>query len=235
MLQMPRLETLTISGNPLHTPPESPAKAADDSLPPRLVSQTLLCAPGLPTLAELCLRRLIAPVDPDAPPIPLPQRRGIYDRRTEARTVLAALYTLIQPGEARLSPLIVARLRACAPEAVARSTNDKPQAARPPASRVRQGTPVFFGVCPSPAHATRHAFYEHAEECMSWEARVGQAEFGSQPVPMLWRGCMPGCLDFLEDAPAPAPVVIQEPKMRTPELELAAPAELGRIRFDVEF
>ena len=57
------------------------------------------------------------------------------------------------------------------------------------------------GVCPSPHHAERAVFVRHAEERFSWEHVVAGQNVGvEEGVPVLWRGCSRGCLDFLDGA-----------------------------------
>lgn len=55
------------------------------------------------------------------------------------------------------------------------------------------------GICMSPFHADKQAvFVKHAEERLSWERVIaGQNVNVDGGVPVLWRGCSLGCLDFL--------------------------------------
>jgi len=43
-------------------------------------------------------------------------------------------------------------------------------------------------------------FVRHAEERYSWESKIGTVEVGAR-VPMRWRGCNWGCLEFLDEVP----------------------------------
>jgi hypothetical protein len=71
-----------------------------------------------------------------------------------------------------------------------------------------------YGFCPGPRHL-HHAysveedesgeglFVEHAEERFEWVTSLAGCQLGGA-VPVLWRGCSAGCLDFLEAEDAPA-------------------------------
>ncbi|WRT64563.1 uncharacterized protein IL334_001495 [Kwoniella shivajii] len=64
-------------------------------------------------------------------------------------------------------------------------------------------TNPYFYPCPSPRHLemnldttsrpTRHLFLHPAEERIEWREVCG-----TKDLPIKWRGCSPGCLDFLE-------------------------------------
>ncbi|GLB41785.1 putative leucine-rich repeats, typical (most populated) subfamily protein [Lyophyllum shimeji] len=79
-------------------------------------------------------------------------------------------------------------------------------------SRSISETPEVTGVglCPSPKHqqlGTKRVFVRHAEERFTWETMIGGVPVGGR-VPVRWRGCQFGCLDFLdppreEKQPAP--------------------------------
>lgn len=59
-----------------------------------------------------------------------------------------------------------------------------------------------IGVCPSSHHQNdigkKPIFIRHAEERFSWVHTIGGVRVGGI-VPIQWRGCQRGCLDFLED------------------------------------
>jgi len=74
-----------------------------------------------------------------------------------------------------------------------------------------EDTPSGFSVCPSPIHRTADdawvdgrvpVFVQHAEERFTWEQVIAGLDVGSQGgpmgVPVRWRGCGRGCLDFLD-------------------------------------
>ncbi|KAJ7095911.1 hypothetical protein B0H15DRAFT_798352 [Mycena belliarum] len=57
--------------------------------------------------------------------------------------------------------------------------------------------PPSLGLCPSPRHATgASVFVAPAEERFTWETVVAGVSVGGD-VPLKWRGCLWGCLDFL--------------------------------------
>lgn len=54
-----------------------------------------------------------------------------------------------------------------------------------------------IGSCLSPRHGSRRAvFAQHAEERFTWDNTIAGVDIGGA-VPMKWRGCEWGCLDFL--------------------------------------
>jgi len=57
---------------------------------------------------------------------------------------------------------------------------------------------ISVGICGNPDHqAAGRLFVRPAEQRLSWERSiVGQNAGGT--VPVLWRGCGHGCLDFLK-------------------------------------
>ena len=58
-----------------------------------------------------------------------------------------------------------------------------------------------IGVCPSPIHSAqgrKAVFVNHAEERFTWEYTIAGILVGEPlGVPLHWRGCSQGCLDFL--------------------------------------
>ena len=54
-----------------------------------------------------------------------------------------------------------------------------------------------IGSCPSPRHSTQHLYIQHAEERFSWEQTIASVDLG-ELVPVRWRGCQWGCLDYLD-------------------------------------
>lgn len=51
-----------------------------------------------------------------------------------------------------------------------------------------------------PGHGSeRRIFVEHVEERFTWETEVAGRDVWGAPVPILWRGCSRGCLDFLDE------------------------------------
>jgi hypothetical protein len=54
-----------------------------------------------------------------------------------------------------------------------------------------------IGKCPNPEHGReKKVFVLHAEQRLTWERRIAGQDVGSA-VPIRWRGCQRGCLNFL--------------------------------------
>jgi hypothetical protein len=131
-----------------------------------------------PSLTELCLRVLLSP-----------------SRRFPGRTTLEEMFVLPLP-DGRYPPSLVEILSVCVPGAVSR-----PHAfvRKPPI--ITHTTITGTGTCQSPRHNYQHVtsvFAHHAEEGIVWTRDVAGVRLPEE-VPVQWRGCMPGCLNFLED------------------------------------
>ncbi|KAG6837348.1 hypothetical protein H0H93_010950 [Arthromyces matolae] len=192
MLQM-KLKSLHLIPNPFMTPPPS---RDPHSLGSSTVSKTTRITGSVPSLAELLLRFLLSPVDPMTP---------------DSQTMLEAHYELPIPEEpashltkqqcpskihfpASLPPFVRSALNACLPGSV--YLDEEPDS--PTANRHTDDV-TGIGMCPSPLHqrhGTPRLFVMHAEERYTWEAMVAGVEMGGS-VPVRWRGCKQGCLDFL--------------------------------------
>ena len=111
-------------------------------------------------------------------------------------TVLATTYPLPLEGWDIPQPL-KATLEICVPGSTDLRNEEGPSVARPPAAAARTEPDIMgIGVCPSPRHHHRTVFARHAEERFTWEQRVAGVSVGGA-VPLRWRGCQWGCLDFL--------------------------------------
>lgn len=60
-----------------------------------------------------------------------------------------------------------------------------------------------IGICPSPHHSRApgsHSglFFQHFEERFTWESIIAGVENLGE-IPVRWRGCERGCLEFLSD------------------------------------
>ncbi|KAJ7890583.1 hypothetical protein B0H14DRAFT_2689949 [Mycena olivaceomarginata] len=76
--------------------------------------------------------------------------------------------------------------------------------------------PPSLGLCPSPRHLHRASvFVTPAEERYTWETVVAGVDVGGS-VPLKWRGCLCGCLDFLD----------AEVELETPSKVVEAPTEM---------
>jgi len=53
------------------------------------------------------------------------------------------------------------------------------------------------GVCPNPSHRSKTVFVEHMEERFTWEKIIAGVDIG-EITPIQWRGCLNGCLAFLD-------------------------------------
>lgn len=166
----------------------------------------------IPTLAEFCLRTLLSPV-PDN------HFRGTASTGASAmihtqKTWLSEKYDVPFQHEflQGVSAPILHVLSACAPYCVphALSPNITPHASpkqqRQGGARGPKRAPCV-SVCSNPAHLVLRegetyrepVFVSHAEERFSWEKRVaGQTVGGTYGIPILWRGCSFGCLDYLQ-------------------------------------
>jgi hypothetical protein len=156
----------------------------------------------VPELTELCLRLLISPAAPsseDSDPL-----RG-SSTEPEASTNLTRYYDLTS---AELAPHLRDVLNACVPGCVPEPFRIMPsQPLRPPRDQGEQEDMMRkevqekitgIGFCPSPRHndGLGNLFVHHAEERFTWESVIGGTRLGGK-VPLRWRGCMIGCLDYL--------------------------------------
>ncbi|KAH9941496.1 hypothetical protein B0H21DRAFT_752593 [Amylocystis lapponica] len=210
MLQM-RLDQLSVYPNPWMVPSTQDVGSQTRHLTPTTVHFTL------PGLNECCLRQLLAPASQDAQPA------------HELTTYIEAMYGCPLPGADRLPPALLQTLRACIPWAMAEpdATSQSPSKVlrRGAAGDVHSQrgrtqrraevcpsdveTHPGISVCPSPDHNATSGrvpvYVEWAEERFTWESVVAGrsvSSLGGPGVPMRWRGCGRGCLDFLDtDAP----------------------------------
>ncbi|EMD38767.1 hypothetical protein CERSUDRAFT_122337 [Gelatoporia subvermispora B] len=207
MLSM-KLNMLSVRGNPWVEPPTDP-KAPQPPPSAKRISPTIVHF-TVPPLTELCLRVLLAP-DP----------LSTYEDGTQ-KTVLETTYiTPIVREDA--PPGFIETLHSCVPGSVAQPSDAPAQSpaklgkrSRSRHSRIDErhdlDSPPGIGICPSPAHAPGGrvpVFVRHAEERFTWERTVARRDVGAEGVPgagvpVRWRGCSRGCLDFLEEEAAPA-------------------------------
>ncbi|KAJ6591626.1 hypothetical protein DFH09DRAFT_1137550 [Mycena vulgaris] len=87
-----------------------------------------------------------------------------------------------------------------------------------------------LGLCPSPRHIHRASvFVTPAEERYTWETVVAGVDVGGN-VPLKWRGCSWGCLDFLSEGMA-----AEQSDMAVVDMEVdvqnGAPAEVTQVTF----
>jgi hypothetical protein len=101
----------------------------------------------------------------------------------EDRSVLEKLYALPLPNSEALG----------VPHEISMALNPAP----------KDFTNPFHCVCPSPRHEQMHEsvpiFVDPVVERFEWIDRVGELPVSAPRVPIRWRGCSRGCLNFLED------------------------------------
>ena len=185
-----RLDTLAVELNPFVRNEEA-SKAKDQN---RYVGPVTRCFEnGIPSLFEFALRALMSPVDEVLAP---------------EKTFFEARYDLPMPTEDSdsLSAVVRETLADCVPGCIGRAISPH---ASPVSSqgRARKRSEQCISVCMSARHreiedvGQRHVFIKQAEERITWDKFVaGQRVGGDEGIPLLWRGCSPGCLDFLDEA-----------------------------------
>ncbi|OCH84698.1 hypothetical protein OBBRIDRAFT_839510 [Obba rivulosa] len=206
MLSM-HLNMLSVRGNPWLEPPADP-KVPPPSPSVKRISPTTVHF-TIPPLTELCLRVLLAP-------------DSVSSNDDVPRTVLESTYVTPIVRE-DVPPAFIETLHSCVPGSVAQPSDGASQAS-PSKSRTRTSSRNGGGdsahdslagisVCPSPSHHAEGervpVFVRHAEERFTWERVVAGRDVGAEGVagagvPVRWRGCSRGCLDFLEATAEPA-------------------------------
>lgn len=221
MLDM-QLEKLLVHPNPFLENPRAFARSKTFTgivrMPERLgVSPTIFRLSRVLPLVELSLRQLLSP--------------------NETKCVLEQYYVLpleekdLEPlsaygnGDGKQHvPLIPASFRrildVCCPGSVYIDPDDN----TPPGEERITG----LGICPSPLHTQQKSvFVQHAEERYTWEEKVANVVDLGGAVPVRWRGCSWGCLDFLvkEECSSPAPAPVHEEGRHETEVDGAADEE----------
>jgi hypothetical protein len=225
MLYM-RLKKLSVTSNPFLSPPPvlepTVIPGLLESIPrgPPPSSEPIRRLGRVPPLVELVLRFLMAPAtDVSVDLLSLEPIRNLP-------TNFKAKYEIIQPGETRISPVLLSMLEACIPGSVAGATST----IIPPTSSDRGGVPPepTADGRTSPGRCPTHDvdFFRHAEERFTWERIVANVDLGAPGVPVRWRGCSHGCLDFLGSR-APEP---QEPSAAPTQQD--NPIQAGVVRFE---
>lgn len=200
-----RLDQLSVYPNPWMEPTDRDAGSQTQRVSPTTVRS------AMPTLTECCLRQLLAPAMETSQKEP-----------QDPETVLEALYGSPLTGTERIAPRLLEMLRACVPRAVAAPDAIIPSK-RPRLQGVRDvhassgaaqqrlthprapdmETHPGVGVCPALDHRRAQApvYVQWAEERFTWECVVAGksvSSLGGPGVPVRWRGCERGCLDFLD-------------------------------------
>ncbi|EGN95035.1 hypothetical protein SERLA73DRAFT_77050 [Serpula lacrymans var. lacrymans S7.3] len=149
--------------------------------PTTAVSSASVFVPSIPPLSEMCYRKLLTPISSFA----------------TTPTVLSEYYgvPLSEWWEDCIPSNIRETLGACVPGTFKPHISLSPTSS-PSHVRSRKQSPyVSVGVCPNPKHRGS-VFIKHAEERFTWERVISGVDVGGS-VPVRWRGCLRGCLDFL--------------------------------------
>jgi len=208
-----RLTSLAVEPNPFVQPPDFSSASG------RAVSATKRMEMPMP-LTELALRALLSPAVASVPHGTFDVLATMQGNRKEGETYLETMYEMPLSPEIGISPPILRILSSCVPSCSASplSPDVTPTASPSTYRQVTSArlTPIFaesspcISLCPSPEHLVvatgevyrRPVFVAHAEERFTWEAEVAGVKIagggGSGCVPVRWRGCGRGCLDFLD-------------------------------------
>ncbi|OBZ65258.1 hypothetical protein A0H81_14771 [Grifola frondosa] len=151
---------------------------------------------SVPLLSELCFRVLLAPPEPTAT-----NTQSAAGQGTQT-TILQSLYQC--PLEVK-APLVYETLKACVPDAVSKPTEQLSMRKRLRSSSGEKGE-ALQRVPRMKARENElllRASGYPAEERWTWEDIIAGVQVGAQGVsgagvPVLWRGCGRGCLDFLD-------------------------------------
>ncbi|KAF9054424.1 hypothetical protein BJ165DRAFT_1438642, partial [Panaeolus papilionaceus] len=134
----------------------------------------------VPPLSELCLRRLLGTARPSVSMFdPPPLHSNTANRQPPSKTLFETLYELPLPIE---------------------GPDKRPFCGEKPAyeQSVEEGGPITgIGRCPNPSHDGTKIYICPAEQRFTWEKSLENGVQVGAPVPVRWRGCMWGCLDFL--------------------------------------
>ncbi|KXN86604.1 p53-induced protein with a death domain [Leucoagaricus sp. SymC.cos] len=162
----------------LHPNPFRPPPNSDAH--PVSATETLILDRVLP-LTEALYRVLVSP----AP--------STLFLKGNSDSVLSAYHDLPLPPTWFLPPRISEILDACIPNSVCQSDlMGKPQG------------DISMGSCGNPSHqAEGRIFVRPVEQRLSWEKVIAGQNTGGM-VPVMWRGCAHGCLNFLKSEEGPA-------------------------------
>ncbi|KAJ7449670.1 hypothetical protein FB451DRAFT_1102646 [Mycena latifolia] len=182
------LTTLNVHPNPFKEPEEQSAKRQflrAKSVQGRVaISPTSRILTCVPPLVELAFRSMFA-AEPGRP------ATADHSERRLAQFYELPLYKDDELGLGSskkdvLPPHLRRVLDAIHPGSVCKDETLKPEDNQP-----------SLGLCPSPRHGDRTSiFVTPAEERFTWEPVVAGVSVGGN-VPLKWRGCLWGCLDFL--------------------------------------
>ncbi|KAF5362574.1 hypothetical protein D9756_002490 [Leucocoprinus leucothites] len=190
----------------LHPNPFLPPPNLDDR--PVSATDTLVPDRVLP-LTELLYRVLAAP----AP--------STLFSKGNSSSFLSSLYDLPLPPTSLLPPRIAETFAACIPGSVCPSDISHPP------------DDISMGICGNPGHqAEGRIFVRPVERRLSWEKTIAGQNTGGM-VPVMWRGCAHGCLDFLKPEKQ-GPVETEDIEMAMDEDGAVQEIELGGLD-DLDF
>ncbi|KAG8847153.1 hypothetical protein FRB96_001671 [Tulasnella sp. 330] len=222
------LKKLFLNANPLIEPPEADDATVMRS---RLLGPLVQLQEDVLSLRELALRVLFSRPDPALRSQSKTTRdttlETIYELPIPSTSLSADLIAKINPS---LPPSSRSRPPARVPSIpsfsqVDRRTTPLPQPLLP--SALSEAQPIVkssvleedsrlndacydakFNKCPNTSSAGRCGelvFFDHAEERMEWVSTLAEdvvSDLKGGLVPILWRGCSRGCLDFLDPRPS---------------------------------
>ncbi|KAH7913049.1 hypothetical protein BJ138DRAFT_1003084 [Hygrophoropsis aurantiaca] len=170
------LSNLLVYPNPFLSEP-SRSRAQSSNLCQPSTSPVAKFLGPVPPLTELCLRRLLSPVE---------------HSDTHAHTVLLEYYGVPLPDH--WDDYIPSNIRDMLASCVRGVFKARPHVT----DRVARDPPLYIGVgtCVNPEHHGR-LFVKHAAERFTWERKLAGVDVGGA-VPLRWRGCLQSCLDFLD-------------------------------------
>ena len=247
-----RLDKLSVTPNPL-LPVPSPAEAK--RLRTRTVGPTTRILGRVPPLSELILRYLISPSAPASPSNPKPQsilaqhfQLPLLDSlnlRPDFTRVLSAsvpgAVAFPSPSKPRRHPRAISHVPSD-PD----TTGDNDEA---------DGVVVGMSHCPAPHHGhlaqgdvrqnlpegqwtwNDAPYAQCAENRIVWVEYIAGHKVGSGDyrVPLLWRGCGVGCLDFLEvEGEEKAPFLQQAQRQLQQEQGVVEDADMSSADEDTD-
>ncbi|KAG8693322.1 hypothetical protein FRC08_009197, partial [Ceratobasidium sp. 394] len=210
------LQTLLVNPNPFLTPP---APTPNETRFNSRVLGPLKAHTRIPKLSELALRVALEP-EPESEPPKLPTlsftpTKPTTTTRTTTLPTPSPSHTSVFSGPSASLPL--SPTHHFPPHSLAISSRFNLQSwlltlPASAATRIRaasngsEDAREVYGVCPNPRHRTDSAqslFVDPTEERFEWVSSLAGCKLAS-PIPLLWRGCRAGCLDFLEERGAGA-------------------------------
>ncbi|KAF8159651.1 hypothetical protein B0H34DRAFT_412508 [Crassisporium funariophilum] len=183
-----KLQEICLHPNPFISEPTTSLN------PARPISEKHQTAPRVLPLTELALRVLLA----QSPQLSLSPSTLFTPRKDEPQTVLESMYELPLATGASWRPISIPLrqiLSVCVPRSIL--ADELLPTSLDGSNEDETMRVTGIGVCPNPKHEQTQIFVRHAEQRFTWEPTIAGTSSGGQ-VPVRWRGCQQGCLDFLE-------------------------------------